>query len=541
MIPHWTFLFTYGYGGLAVMALGLLAGLQASRWEWRLASPAAVWAGSSLLALPLVGMVVLSTGYLLSPTYADHIEASAASLVHYFRQGLPLYPDLTSYTFHGLLYGPLLSEASSLGYLIASGAIASKLVGWTAAWTAVTVLVLTARSGRRDAIWAAASACSLAALATVGTVMISDRSDPLLLLWASLALFAVVRLPPWSGLLLAACLAGSAADLKAHGPLYIAPALALWASAHLARRGARLGWGAGLAAAGAAAVGFLLPFIPAGASLPGYLHYLWLGGHHGLDLDVFGRNCVFLAGLWTPAVLVLITTRTLPLTPERWLAGALLAAQLIVAVVASKRGAGLHHLLPFVCFHAFLLERWLRQAASRSPDVARGAALACCVAVLGSVPMAAVGLRGALYFDLQRPYQQAVQQDVVKLAGRYPGVMMGITDVTSLGLTNYRTWLTLRGNRQTDYGALMDWTASGASDAPLVLALEDCEIPFVLIPQGPARPFSMYNPYNGEPLFSDEVRRVFAQHYSRVGRGEYFEVFGCEGTRDGTGQLATRK
>ena len=92
--------------------------------------------------LALLIEALLSTWYLCSPTYMDHIEASTASTTHYFMQGKPVYPALNSFTFHGLLYGPLLPELNSLGYLLAGGILGSKLVGWAAGWLSLGIIAL---------------------------------------------------------------------------------------------------------------------------------------------------------------------------------------------------------------------------------------------------------------------------------------------------------------------------------------------------------------------------------------------------------------
>jgi hypothetical protein len=530
----WREIFPYGQGGLVVTALAVACAALLRNRAASSRSPSLIYAAAGLVLFPLGGELVLSTWYLLSPTYVDHIEASAASVAQYFLQGVPIYPATDTYTFHALVYGPLLAEANAVGYLFASGVVASKLVGWAAAWIAVTVLLLTEPPGRRNWAWTVANACALCVLVSFGPVLTADRADSLLLLCAVLALFGVTRLPAFPGLALAAAAAGAAAALKLHGPLYVLPALCIW----LYVRGRPRHWLVTfLVAAGAGIAAALLPFLPQNVTFAGYLTYLKLAAHHGLSWELLKENLAFVAGLWAP---ILLTWRIVPGIADppsesgrsavrlaAFWPLALLAAELLVAVIGSKPGAGVHHLLPFLGYHAFLLQYLLERAGLDSAKTRR-AGLACLAAVLiGTAWPAGSLLRYFLEFDLRIPEQQAAHAELEQWAALYPRGMMGITDWSTYWLTSLRPWLTLRGIPQTDYAALMDWTLSGVSDTPLAHALERCEIPDLFIPKG-GEPFTMVNGYGG-PLFSNAVRESFARHYSTLESGRYFDVFGCSG------------
>jgi hypothetical protein len=540
-----------------VIALGVLAGMLCRKLSRplsaRLYYPPIAVAGIAVLV-----ELVLSTCYLFSPTYVDHIEASVASLTHYFQQGLPIYPDLESYTFHGLLYGPLLTELNSLGYLFGHDILASKLVGWAAAWIGAVLIVITPKRSDRNSAWLISTAWVLFVLASFGSTFTANRADSLLLLFATLALCAVVRAPSLFGLALAALLAGCAADLKLHGPLYIAPALYIWVRGNLAHQ--RAGWTAAiLVAAGAAVIGASAPFAPSNISPAGYLTYLGLAARHGLKLEIFAWNCAFLLSAWTPILLVAILTpvrrgSTLPTSPASTtrdrsiFVPLLLAAELIVTTIASKPGAGAHHLLPFLGFHAYLLQRLLAEAArgQRSGTEASGtaasssgqslrapsdshalqAAVAGLAAVLiGTAWPAAGTLRYFFRFAIALPEQSAEYGELERFASRYPHGMLGVASAESYALTNFRPWLTLTGTRQTDYGAWMDLQLSGVSDAPLARALEHCDIPYLFVPKGGAA-FTLANRYGG-PLFSDAVRTGFAHRYSLIESSQHFNVFRC--------------
>jgi hypothetical protein len=344
-------------------------------------------------------------------------------------------------------------------------------------------------------------------------------------------------------------LAGLAADLKLHGPAYIAPALGFWLARYAA--GARPARVTSVVAAVALvmALGVALPFLPSNVSVTNYFAYLQLGAKHGLRVDLFAWNLTFLLSLWVPALLVAWVARGQRASLPRHLALfaiVLAVMEFAVAVIASKPGAGSHHLLPFLGFHAWLVQQLLAAAVGRATvaglatatsvtpasnswrelSAARAAVTGIAAVLLGTAWPAAAMSYSLFNFNRLRPAQEAAFEELRGVADHYPHGMMGIAGPESYGLTIFRPWLTLRGTPQTDYGAWMDWQLSGMSDAPLANALRACEMPYVFIPTG-GEPFTMYNNYDSEPLFSEDVRAAFARNYSLIEPGQYYSVYGC--------------
>ncbi|HWW79086.1 MAG TPA: hypothetical protein VNY82_05795 [Steroidobacteraceae bacterium] len=526
MLPWIEILPAFGHGGLVVTVLAAFAALLITRTDGYRGSKDGIYALAGVVAIPVLTELALTTWYLFSPTYLDHIEASAASVTQYFLQGTAVYPDLGSYTFHGLLYGPLLAEVSSLGYLFGSGVFASKLVGWVAAWTAIGLLLALPHPSGRRWHWAAAISSVLLVLTTFGSVLTADRADSLLLLCATAGFFCVLRYSGLPALAALALLAGAATDLKLHGPAYLLPALYWWVSEQRERRVGRWLQATGVVTV-AGLIGVGLPFIPGNVDLDGYLGYIGLATKHGLAWGELISNCAFLLSLWAPPVLIFLATRVMP-RPLRTFAALLFTVETVVAVIAGKPGAGNHHLLPFLCFHAVLLQRMLAAASEAPHDeerAARGAAVALAVVLVGTAWPAGAIFRYLFRFDLQLPRQEATRAELTRIAARYPLGMLGVSDLSSYPLTSFRPWLTLTGTRQTDYGAMMDLKLSGVSDAPLALALASCEIPYLFMPR-PGVPFTLPNSYGG-PLFSDAVRAEFLRRYSLLETGTDFDVYGC--------------
>ena len=521
-MPRLTDILIFGQGGLltGLAALGILLRNPLPRLLPRVVAICAV--------LPLLAQILLSTWYLFSPTYIDHIEASVASTTHYFLRGIPVYPRLDAYTFHGLLYGPLLPALNSLGYLVSDDVLASKLVGWAAAWLAVLVMAITTPRAERNRAWAISLAAAAGVLASFGSILTADRADSLLLLFAASALWGVVRLSPFASVVLAGLLAGLAADLKLHGPAYIAPALGLWAARYFGALPQRTRVTVILAASAVMAAGVIFPFLPGNVSAAEYFGYLRLAGKHGLIPILFVANCIFLLCFWVPALFVLREMRTEDShAPPRDLilfAALLFVAEIAVNVVASKPGAGTHHLLPFVAFHVFFLQQLLSKGSER---VRAAAVTGIAVVLVGTALCTALALRSILKFDLQWSAQQAQLEELRRDVHDYPHGMLGIAGRQSYALTLLRPWLTRQGTLQTDYGAWMDWNLSGVSDAPLAEALGRCRIPYLFVPTG-GEPFSMDNTYGTGPAFSEAVRAGFAQSYTLVQPGQYYDVYGCK-------------
>lgn len=523
--------FSYGHGGLGVCLIALAgwyclshSGLSGNDRAGRKAEVLLAWLGA-LVCASMIAELCLTTGYLFSPAYLDHIEASVASSAHSLLSGLPLYPPLDSYTFSGLLYGPVLAELNSLGYVVFRDSVAAKLVGWLAGWTAVGMLIAYSRRRARGIASLAALTYSLCYLFSFGATITAGRAEPLLLLLAAGSLAIAVELKGLPGSAALGLLCGTAMGLKAHAALYLAPSLYVWASGRATEQWRTQWKPMAVCFCSAVAIALLLPFLPHNVSIAGYLCYLTLAAKHGLSLDLFARNCAFLLGLWAPILLLAGGASHLRRASGSWrgFALTLLGSECIVLVAASKPGAGIHHFIPFLAPHVLLFQDLYVQMA---PAALSRAALAVAAAVVGMVTPTFQSFGSLVTFDLRLPEQIRQRDELLEFAMRYPRGMLGVADNSSYELANFRPWLTARGVSQTDYGAYMDLALSGVPDDSLRSALAGCRIPFVYVPR-PGAPFTLKSAYGANPLFSDALRDEFAARYSRVDTGVYFDVFAC--------------
>jgi hypothetical protein len=520
--------FSYGQGGLGTVIFALFAAWALPRVAGFRTLAEAPLARRWVIGLwgavcaSVLAEFVLTSWYLLSPGYQDQVEASVASSVHALMAGDPLYPSPDSYTLSSLLYGPLLAELNSLGYVLFHGAFAAKLVGWLAGWLAVLLVLI--RHIRQGSAGLAALAYSLVFLMSFGAEVTVARPEPLLLLFAAASLAVALEVRGPLGV-----------ALKVHGPLYLLPALSLWTSRQALPWWDRKWVPLLLCFGGATVIGLSFPFLPHNVSVAGYLRFLALAAKHGLAWDLLARNCAFVAGMWAPIVLLNGTLTEMIRTSRSWRGFALVlfVTECLVAVVASKPGAGVHHFLPFLVSHALLFQQVYVQSAEARPG---RAVLAVAAAVLGMIIPTVQTYGTLLAFDLRLPDQTRQRDELLQLASRYPGGMIGVAGSESYSLASLRPWLTSHGALQTDYGAFMDLQFSGLDDTPLQRAFDRCEIPFVYMPK-PGAPFTLQNNYDREPLFSDSLRDRFSARYSRAAQGTYFDVFGCSRVADAHSQL----
>lgn len=488
-------------GAYAIVACAAAAVL----WAPRAPSPAA---GARVLAAltiaALAALCALACAYALHPNFIDHAEPAMTGLGIALIEGRALYPPVDAYTFHGLLYGPLVAEAQAAALRLGEAiglpvVIASKLPGVAAFVLASGVFF------RLAAGWGFARAYYALFLAPFGLWVFWNRCEPIFLLLVAVGLAASTH-PRGRAFVAIGICAGLASGLKLHGALYLVPALLP------AMRGGA--WARALpisAASGLAA--FAALFIPPQVSAAGFLEYLGLAATHGLSGELLARNLLFLAALWSPLALFG------PAAMRDWEIRALLAVELAACVIGAKPGAGIQHLLPFIPSNALMFARY---AGAARPNAA---ALLVWAAVLAPGAAAVAWTANSMAKDW-RAYGEAAHE-LARLRETHPGLVMGIAGSRTYRQTFLRPVLGWRGPAQVEYSSFMDYRLVGLGDTPLVRALDTCAIASFAVParEPPFTAASYYAP--GTPMFSDEVRRAFARRYAKVASGRWFDAYGC--------------
>ncbi len=497
----------YANGALIVIAGAALAVLVARRSPGaRARLPVPI-----LTSTALVLLAGLALAFLAFPNFTDHAAPAMADLGMQLAKGNPLYPGLDAYSFHGLLYGPLLFEIQSAAIFLGSTLaglpviLSSKLPG-VLAFLAAGALFFRLARGREFGL-----AYYALFLLPFGILAFWNRCEPLFLLLVTLGFWAVESLQRRQALLVLGLCAGLAAGFKLHGFLYIAPA----AIAFFSREGPTVRDILILATAAAGA--FLLLFLPAGASLPGFADYLLLAAGHGLATELLLANLAFVAALWSPLLAMTAAQGSWRTLPRATLL-ALAALQVAAAIVGAKPGAGIHHLLPFIPANALMFSRCIGDGAKSWTQWIWVAAL---------LPgLAASADRAWVMARDWRGYAQA-SLELERIQARYPDAVMGLAGSQTYARTFLRSKLALRGATQVEYSSYMDLRFMGVPDTPLRKALEDCRIGHLAMPRGEP-PFSLSTYYAPPaPLFSDALRETFARRFVKVAEGRWYDVYEC--------------
>ena len=92
----------------------------------------------------------------------------------------------------------------------------------------------------------------------------------------------------------------------------------------------------------------IAPFLHPAVSLSQYLTNLEIAAEHGLRLDLFIQNIIFLALIMTPGIAIYFLKRPMLLHEFPLSIPVLITSGIIVAAVGAKNGAGVHHMLPLV-------------------------------------------------------------------------------------------------------------------------------------------------------------------------------------------------
>lgn len=459
----------------------------------------------------------LAAAYALYPNYSDIAGPAMTAVGIALLEGRPLYPGLDDYSFHGMLYGPLLAEIQAAGIYLGSGLaglpvmVSSKLPGVLAFFAAAGVFLKAARGPGFATVYATLF------LLPFQIVAFWNRCEPLLLLLVALSFWSL-ELPRARALLALGLCAGLASALKLHAWLYIAPAVAVF----LSRKD--IGANAVLRIPAAAAGAFLLTFAPDGVSLPAFLGYLRYAAGHGLSWQMFAVNLAFICALWSPLLVALAPG-------GRWRALlappliALLAAELAVAIVGAKPGAGIHHLLPFIPANALIFARCLEGLPGPRARYASPAAVIVWLALLGPGLLACGAQARSMAWNW--PIFAKAGTELRAIQDRFPDVVMGAGGDATYPYVFLRPQLGWKGAAQVEYSSYMDLQLIGVPDLPLRRAFDTCEIGHLALPLGEA-PFSLTTLYRpGMPLFSEELRATFRRRFTRVAYGAWFEVYAC--------------
>jgi hypothetical protein len=486
-----------------------------------------VWLAAGLgLSVALLWSLMIYE-YLIYPSYIDHIQPTIAAVSWLAVHGHPIWPNWKTGDSYGMIYGPLMYLVTGVFLLLNPSILMSKLPGLAALFGAIVCLWLELRRRQIDRmsifllIAAFLISCDPASI-----LCYENRADSFLIFLAAATLGMAFEWPALRGAIGVGILVGLCAGFKAHGFLYAVPAALAVAARAKTRRECALLAVAGIVAAIAVIV---LPFLVSQTANAGdYLRYLRMSTHHGLSMDEFGDGLVIAGTLAAPLLAVWWWRRPVLGGPERWFLIGLGGAVAATLVVAAKPGAGYHHLWPFypACFYAMacVLGADSRTGGSLKPqNIMALVVMALLVTYAGWLEDSYVRMN-ALYES--RDVEFAKIADVENILASNPDVQFGTSDTLHYSDVFYKVLAVFQGGPlHLDIPPWMDLAFAGIPESVVARAITLCTVRAWILPLG--EPFTQMNSYSDRPLFSDEFREEFHNHYHLAQKDNFYQVWTC--------------
>jgi hypothetical protein len=537
-------------------------------WKGQLALLLAVGVAAAVMVIPLnpesrglrwikrccVGSLVVMAavefaivlGYLFYPSYLNHVEASSAAVSWLAWEGYPLYPRLDTGDVYGLQYGPAFFEVTGFFLWLFGPSIgSSKIPGLIAFVLSQALSFATLRrsgAGVAAALTMTGVQCLILAGFTDQGFVSGVRSDALLFLAAQTAILVGASAPTMLTAGALGLLGGLCTNLKIHGGLYILPAFMY----HLirspdARAGLRLTCVAGLTTA----IALVTPFIPSNISLSEYNNYFQILRKHPWDRWLFERNVVF-AGMCLLPVGSMYAFFS-PRFPRafNWFVASLLLCMSMVIFPAAVRGAGPHHLLPFLPSVVWGFAVMRREVAIDLRDpLARGRyeglSLGLIAALLlGYGPIVITSWGTVLSIFANAPLVAQAAEEIDRAVADNPGLKVAVGPGTApFDAYRLRVIPVFRGNPlPIDSTSWLDLEADGISEEVIRRAIRECRVDIWLLPSG--APFVTISHYHGGNIYSAEVLADFQATYLKQLSGRVFDQWRCGRDDDASPETET--
>jgi hypothetical protein len=474
-------------------------------------------------------------GYLFSHVFLDHIEPAITSLSWLFWHGKPLYQDLVTQERYSDPYGPYVYIFVALSQsLLGPGIFAAKLPCVLSGAASLILLFITIRRKAAPARALCWTGLAAALLLTFGNNSFWTRPDPFILLATVLGLFAAT-LDGIAGPILLGLSLGIAVNLKINSFLYFLPAMAL----ALPRKWSIPGIITGLVITSGAA---LLPFVLFHNISPAnYRALLKLGSERGFGiptcLQVLQRFLFFIL----PIALAFAYGRTRDggefrqfFARQRFYLAALLVAFCFILPVASLRGSGRYHLMPFVPIIALVMAdlpafEW--DFASPAHKCALAIVMIGCTWLGTCLVAGTTGFYQTLAPALSgNARAKACEEDLSQIVHDHPGdvVLAGVGSEDTYTDTFSRFVLADAGMPTgVDPSVLMDFDNTGHGQLDfqaLISGIEGEENgkPILFVIPKDSVPFSMYS---YQHIYPDDFREAFAAGYARVATTGGFDIY----------------
>lgn len=533
--------FTHSPLMVGLLGLGLAFGISRLLWKQAAAERLVAIVGRLLPLLTWV-FIAASVGLFVVngvfPFFRIYTECQTASTAYLLLKGYPLFHSVDFPERYSVLYGPNT-------YLLIEGCYRLFGVSVFVTKLPLTLLLLT-MAGTVGAIFRRYVSVPSIALSAFFVLLAFEilNCSPIILLSAIVA-HAAYYLTNWRGraVVIGFCIA-LACNAKIHSGLYFLP---IFFDLLFRRRLLEF-----LVLSFTAAVLMVLPFLLPGINISGYIYWLRAATAHGLSPSVFLSNLDWLAFQFAIyfVVFVLVTPRraegmgsetfALRLSPASR-AGAALAL-LGALIIASKPGAGFHHLLPLIPAYVILFGPVVQNWKARAQKAGHGLLLHALslvflawMLIFNLIPLARV------YSEFALTPVSALQADLRGIMNRNPGarIVMGdgesapgeiLSRAAAQGKTIEPLLLFAGHPFLYDTAALQDMEYSHIPlPSGTVQRLRDGTIDLWLFPKG-RQPFNLMNLYGlKDPMFSPDFRAAFFANYSYEGTSEFYDIWKYHG------------
>ncbi len=474
------------------------------------------------------------------PGYVDPVEPMVASASYFAVHGRPVYVMPISYgPFCFLIYGAAMklfgASITTLKFVVVAGNLAfllilvllySKLLSWRAALLTVALIL---------------SACLMKL-----DYLVQTRGDLFICVAVALALLSALSTRKTLAVSLMAIALAVACGIKITALLYFLYPLALFWRRH--------GFKLLTMGCGIALILSVSPFLMRTVVLSDYLHWLISVSKHPRNVREFIGNIVVTCLLALPCLLAYWQFEARDhdkarryLRLERFSLLCLLCGMVIMDVLASKIGAGRHHLLPFIpavgLVTAQILQSIEKAHGEDAPPRFWPVYLWGCLGLVLFVSELSELSDVRALTTMEAPQAIAMQDDIRAILASFPGKSVevgagsGEFDLEKKYSPMYAApQLVFAGNPYTfDPSAEADRNIIGETMPESDLQhVRSCETNVWLIPRGdtPFHSISIYSGmypdhYDGRLLFPRPFERIFSDLYQRVSSSQFFDIYTC--------------
>jgi hypothetical protein len=494
---------------LAVLYWTLLSRVRTDRWARQRLTKVIASTGVAIYLL-------IVAWYVYIPQYSDHAEPSVAAVSWVVGTGGSPYHASDGPTQYAFPYGPLvyLANALVLGAL-GPGIGTSKILGVSSALGSLLIVAWLCRRRGRSA--ATALVWLTAGYLAFRTSSFWVRPEPLVLVLCALLLIVLTDGRCWYQATVAGVAAGLGTATKVNVIMYLVPGLVV-----LGRRHGSKGL---IGASVSAGTAFALVFLVSGIRIDEYMRWAGSAVSHGFrwrSLPAMTEWALLLSAAPVASLLTHRRARTL-VSPDALARIAFVTCAIGSVTLATKRGTGAHHFLPFLPTLAFL--------ESCTPDGAQpsdGARLRILYAVLAALATIAVVEQVRWIPAAARAANPEAVAEIRTFEARYGGPL-AVGYGPEYRLSFLRPVAVFDGQPYSlDAVSLMDRQIAGRPVPPAVVAsIRQCRMHAWLVPRGGA-PFELPNAYDpAKEVFGKDFRDRFETSYRLVEHGTYFDVWVC--------------